>query len=92
MAIHQTYILTVEHEMPQADDACITLEIEFGYEPGARTYSDEPPAAGDVWLVSARVLSNLDAVPLTDEDVSTIARDYLDTSAGYERAYNIAEG
>ena len=91
----QTYMLRAQIEVPHpTEDFCYpTIEIEFGYEPAPRCYDDEPPAAPDVWLVSARLAEDdYDAVIAAPRDVvAGWARSYLESDHGYEDAVATAE-
>lgn len=91
----QTYMLRTQIEVPHPteDFAYPTIEIEFGYAPAPRCYDDEPPAAPDVWLVSARIAEDdYDAVIAAPPDVvAGWARAYLESDAGYENAVAEAE-
>lgn len=91
----QTYMLRTQIEVPHPTEDCAypTIEIEFGYAPAPRCYDDEPPAAPDVWLVSARLAEDdPDAVTAAPPDVvANWARSYLETHHGYENAVATAE-
>lgn len=93
--LNLSYTLTTQIEVPHpTEDFCYpTIEIEFGYDPGPRTFSDEPPAAGDVWLVSARLIEeDPDAVIAAPRDVvADWARSYLESDYGRECALAEAE-
>jgi hypothetical protein len=92
----QTYMLMTQIEVPHPteDFAYPTIEIEFGYAPAPHTFSDEPPEAPDVWLVSARLAKDdPDAVTAAPPDVvASWARSYLESHHGYENAVATAEG
>jgi len=91
----QTYTLTTQIEVPHpTEDFCYpTIEIEFGYEPAPRCYDDEPPAAADVWLVSARLAGDDPdaAINPTPDVIAGWARSYLESDHGYENAVATAE-
>jgi hypothetical protein len=86
------YEMDIELELPHPteDWAPVNLRITYGYVPGARTFSDEPPAAADLWVHSARVLD--EAPHLSDADIERHAREYFASDLGAERAILTAEG
>jgi len=86
------YDMDIELELPHPteDWAPVTLRITYGYVPGARAFFDEPPAAADLWVHSARVL---DAdTHLSDAEIDHHAREYFASDMGAERAILTAEG
>lgn len=88
-----SYDMIIEIEAAHPTDGWFypTLEITFGYEPGPRAYSDERPAAPTIWFEGARLIDN-GGVDMTPDDIAALARDYIDSPWGQERAAMLVEG